>query len=236
MSDTFKGIRFEFVEGEPEPGAATINQTRTANPAPGKTWSELIRCPECKTDQWATVEQDDGVPFARYIHDCRNCGHVILESEWNRVSNAGGELEQAKARIAELESHIQTATKAVETRDRAIAELERARARLEAIDAALDDAGAPEATEARALDDDPIIERIMLWKHAQDVLVAEANARAEIAEAENAKLRAALESITKLMVSMQSLGYFTNPEWVSRLADAQLALTPRQPDATKEGE
>lgn len=130
MSETFKGITIEFVEGAPEPGAATINQTPTANPAPGKTWSELIRCPECKTDQWAMIEQGYGVPFARYIHDCQNCGHVILESEWNRVSDAGGELEQAKARIAELEAHIQTATKAIETRDWAIAELEQARKRI----------------------------------------------------------------------------------------------------------
>lgn len=62
-------------------------------------------------------------------------------------------------------------------------------ARLEAIESALEDAGAPDATEAHALDNDPIIERIKLWRYAQDILVdtfeaqlAEATARAEAAE------------------------------------------------------
>lgn len=38
------------------------------------------------------------------------------------------------------------------------------------------------------------------------------------------RLESALKDIVGLMTSMQSLGYFTNPEWQSRLMAAQLAL------------
>lgn len=49
-----------------------------------------------------------------------------------------------------------------------IAELE---ARLDAIDAALDDADAPDSTEAHAMDNDPIIKRIKLWRNTQETTV-----------------------------------------------------------------
>src|SRR5262245_38204600 len=62
--------------------------------------------------------------------------------------------------------------------------------------------------------------------------------RIEEAEAERDRLRAALESIVKLMVSMQSLGYFTNDEWQSRLMDARKALSSdaRQPESAGRAE
>jgi len=64
--------------------------------------------------------------------------------------------------------------------DARISELE---ARFEAIEDALEDAGAPGATEAKALDNDPIIERIKLWAIAQDS-PSELKARADEAERE----------------------------------------------------
>jgi len=56
-------------------------------------------------------------------------------------------------------------------------------ARFEAIEDALEDAGAPGATETKALDKDPIIERIKLWAIAQDS-PSELKARADEAERE----------------------------------------------------
>lgn len=47
------------------------------------------------------------------------------------------------------------------------------------------------------------------------------------------RLRRALEPIVNLMVSMRSLGYFTNDEWQSRLTAAQAALAAEQADGEK---
>ncbi len=46
-----------------------------------------IRCPECQSIQAATIKQT--APFLTYLHDCTNCGYVIMESEWDEVK--GGE-------------------------------------------------------------------------------------------------------------------------------------------------
>ncbi len=43
---------------------------------------EYIECPECRTEQWAKVLET--WPFYSFIHDCENCGHTIMESEWIR--------------------------------------------------------------------------------------------------------------------------------------------------------
>lgn len=51
----------------------------------------------------------------------------------------------------------------------------------------------------------------------KEEMLAEKDAKIE-------QLRTALKDIVNLMVSMQSLGYFTNPEWETRLLAAQLAL------------
>jgi len=47
------------------------------------THTEQIECPECGSLQNATVEHTQ--PFWTYIHEC-NCGHTIMESEWNVVT------------------------------------------------------------------------------------------------------------------------------------------------------
>lgn len=46
------------------------------------TWTEKIRCPQCKSIQQATVTE---TPLWNiYVHECE-CGFVIMESEWERV-------------------------------------------------------------------------------------------------------------------------------------------------------
>lgn len=43
-----------------------------------------IECPECGFVQPAVVDFST-VLFNPYIHDCKNCGHLIEEPEWNEV-------------------------------------------------------------------------------------------------------------------------------------------------------
>lgn len=47
-----------------------------------KTHREIIECPECKVNQFAIVEHT--FPWHSYVHTCKNCLYVIMESEWNR--------------------------------------------------------------------------------------------------------------------------------------------------------
>ncbi len=49
------------------------------------THTERIECPECGLHQDAKVEHT--WPFWSYVHFCErpDCGHTILESEWQRV-------------------------------------------------------------------------------------------------------------------------------------------------------
>lgn len=58
----------------------------------------------------------------------------------------------------------------------------------------------------------------------QENRVSELSAETEHLEKKVKLLVEALERIVRLMVAMQSLGYFTNPEWTDRLAQAQQAL------------
>lgn len=44
-----------------------------------------IECPECGSIELA-VEDYTTVPWHTYIHSCNKCGYVIMESEWERVS------------------------------------------------------------------------------------------------------------------------------------------------------
>lgn len=76
------------IDTEAVPGEMRSGGMPATNPTPTKTWSELIRCPECKTDEWAMVEHEHEMPWPLYVHTCQNCGHVILESEWNKVSES----------------------------------------------------------------------------------------------------------------------------------------------------
>lgn len=43
-----------------------------------------IECPECGFIQPAVVNCNTA-PFNTYIHDCKRCGYLIQESEWNEV-------------------------------------------------------------------------------------------------------------------------------------------------------
>jgi rubredoxin len=59
------------------------------NPETGETFhkvEEIIICPECKTIQSAYVEQS--IPFWIYLHECKNCGYIIGESEWEKVEES----------------------------------------------------------------------------------------------------------------------------------------------------
>ena len=51
-----------------------------------ETHSEIIECPECKKSQAAIVEHT--FPWWSYVHNCTNCGYVIMESEWNKITIA----------------------------------------------------------------------------------------------------------------------------------------------------
>lgn len=51
-----------------------------------------IQCPECQEIQLATVEYVSDLPWEVYYHECRKCGHVILESEGNEVEGPGLEI------------------------------------------------------------------------------------------------------------------------------------------------
>lgn len=115
---------------------------------------------------------------------------AVERDKWRTGADNMAQLfEDAKRRIAELEAQLLEARQRVVENETWLAEEKRLsgelEARLAAIDDALDDANAPESTEAHALDNDPIIERIKLWKWAQVVLVEQGEAR--LAEAEAAK-------------------------------------------------
>jgi hypothetical protein len=45
---------------------------------------ENIKCAECGKVQQAIVEHSE--PFYTYVHTCVSCGYVIMESEWNRLT------------------------------------------------------------------------------------------------------------------------------------------------------
>ena len=58
---------------------------------PGYPRAETIMCPQCDHVQAAQVHFEDWMPFPAYVHDCEACGYTIMESEWERVPNVGGE-------------------------------------------------------------------------------------------------------------------------------------------------
>ena len=45
--------------------------------------TETILCPECGSLENATVEQS--IPWWIYIHECKNCDFIIMESDWDKV-------------------------------------------------------------------------------------------------------------------------------------------------------
>lgn len=45
---------------------------------------ETILCPECSHKQEAQVLHT--WPWYSYVHWCKNCGYIIMESEWIKVT------------------------------------------------------------------------------------------------------------------------------------------------------
>ena len=43
---------------------------------------EIIVCPECNKLQKAKI---NNIPFPVYIHNCKKCDYIIMESEWQTV-------------------------------------------------------------------------------------------------------------------------------------------------------
>ena len=50
---------------------------------------EKIRCPKCGCVQYAVVEH--GIPWNTYIHYCKQCDFLIMESDWHKVEDAKAE-------------------------------------------------------------------------------------------------------------------------------------------------
>lgn len=46
-----------------------------------------IRCPNCGVIQKAIAEES--LPFWIYIHECKSCNYLIMESEWDEVKEQG---------------------------------------------------------------------------------------------------------------------------------------------------
>lgn len=45
-----------------------------------------IRCPQCNLVQDAKVEYYRGDPWPIFVHNCTQCKYVIMESEWEEVT------------------------------------------------------------------------------------------------------------------------------------------------------
>ena len=50
--------------------------------------TETIECPECGSHEKAEIEGD--IFFASYLHECKKCGYLIMESEWQSVELLAG--------------------------------------------------------------------------------------------------------------------------------------------------
>lgn len=50
--------------------------------------TETIKCPKCERVQTAQVTRRAEDPFPVYLHECEQCGYVIMESEWEEVFDA----------------------------------------------------------------------------------------------------------------------------------------------------
>lgn len=48
-----------------------------------KSHVEKIVCPKCESLETATVFH--AWPWYSYVHDCKKCGYIIMESEWEKA-------------------------------------------------------------------------------------------------------------------------------------------------------
>lgn len=44
---------------------------------------EKIICPECSSIETGIVKHT--LPWWSYVHACKNCGYIIMESEWDKA-------------------------------------------------------------------------------------------------------------------------------------------------------
>lgn len=51
-----------------------------------ETHTELIKCPECGKIQMATVLHT--FPWSSFVHRCTACEYIVMESEWEVVTEA----------------------------------------------------------------------------------------------------------------------------------------------------
>lgn len=67
---------------------------------PLKTHEEKIKCPECSSIQKAIVQHT--FPWMSYVHECKNCNYIIMESEWEKVEETKPELKEGKSLLKRL--------------------------------------------------------------------------------------------------------------------------------------
>jgi hypothetical protein len=49
-----------------------------------KTEKQIIKCPNCESHENSLVKFT--WPFNTFIHECKKCKYVIMESEWELVN------------------------------------------------------------------------------------------------------------------------------------------------------
>jgi hypothetical protein len=88
MSD-FDRIFIQHLEGESdtwcderlsEEDTEYIRADLCIRPGATESHEEQIICPECENEQTAVVEHT--IPWFSYVHVCKFCDYVIMESEW----------------------------------------------------------------------------------------------------------------------------------------------------------
>jgi hypothetical protein len=70
---------------KPDEGWQLIDVLSSFNlvPKTGDGKIERIMCPNCGAIETARIESTE--IFDSYVHHCSKCGHIILESEWEKV-------------------------------------------------------------------------------------------------------------------------------------------------------
>lgn len=74
---------------------------------------EVIQCDNCDTIQVAMVKHYEDHEWPLYVHECENCGHIILESEWNNIEGPAAK-KAIKDYITALRQQIAELTETIE--------------------------------------------------------------------------------------------------------------------------
>lgn len=73
---------FSYPVAEIPQGTLFVITELSAEPLVNKALKQVtIKCPKCRSLEQA-VEDNTTIPFSTYIHTCKGCGYVIMESEW----------------------------------------------------------------------------------------------------------------------------------------------------------